>query len=134
VSDDDLAGWISGLPEGWAPPAELAEPTNSTLVNLVILVLTSPFTSNAVNERAAMLLAEKERFTTWFLADAKARLDERRLLELSELSGRLVEPCWTAWKAFVALFGSGKRPSGSDYQVLFDAFQRSADGYRALRT
>jgi len=135
VTNDDLMRWIGDLPESWTPPAELAGPTKSTLVNLVILILVSPFTSNAVNERAAMLLAEKERFTTWFLVEAKARLNERRLLELSELSGRLVEPCWTAWSRFVALFGPGKGgPSGADYQVLFDAFQRSADGYRELRT
>jgi hypothetical protein len=116
------------------PPAELAGPTKSVLVNLVIMILVSPLTSSAVNERAAMLLVEKERFTTWFLVEAKTSLGERRLLELSELSGRLVEPCWTAWTRFAALFGSGKRgPSGDDYQALFDAFQRSADGYKALR-
>jgi hypothetical protein len=69
VSEDEILQWIDGLPASWRPPKELAEPTNSALVNFVIIVLTSPFSSNTVNENVALLLAEKERFSAWFLVD-----------------------------------------------------------------
>ena len=79
---DDLE-WLDSLPDEWKVPAELGVPTRNPFNNFVIQVLSSPRVSNGVSLVMGDLLAEKERFTTWYMTEAKGSVDDRRLLELS---------------------------------------------------
>ncbi|CAL9592285.1 hypothetical protein SUDANB95_05220 [Actinosynnema sp. ALI-1.44] len=118
--------------EPWWPPQQVPGRDLTPTTNVVIAIITSRYTSNSINERAGVFLAENQRFNVWFQLN-KANLSEERMDELGDASERLLRRLWTAWTEYVATWKSGRRLEADDYLVLITAFDEVAEGYRALR-
>ncbi|MEU7528137.1 hypothetical protein AB0A74_20585 [Saccharothrix sp. NPDC042600] len=118
--------------EPWWPPQQVPGRDLTPTTNMVIAIITSRYTSNSINERTGVFLAENQRFNVWFQLN-KAKLSEERVDELGGASERLLRRLWTAWTGYVATWTSGRRPEADDYRVLITAFDEVAEGYRALR-
>jgi hypothetical protein len=113
----DGLDWMDAVPEDWRVPAELREPTASPFVNFAIRVLSSKDSSNGIVLVVSELLAEKERFSAWYL-NAKGKLTDRQALELAINSGNLLAPCWEAWQRYCSHRASGAGWSQDEYVRL----------------
>ncbi|MFD7730991.1 hypothetical protein ACFV6F_11485 [Kitasatospora phosalacinea] len=125
--------WIDEIPEDWRAPAELREPTASPFVNFAIGVLSSKHSSNGIILVISELLAEKERFSTWYLS-AKGNLSERRAVELAICSGNLLQPCWEAWQTYCSRRASGAGWSKDEYVQLLTVWAEAKRQFETWRS
>lgn len=130
--EDDLE-WLADLPEPWRPPAELAVPTPNRLVNLLVLVSSSRYAFNALVERSALLVAERERFNQWVLTEGKGSLSDREFVMRSAETEAVLRDCWQAWSEYVRAWEGDERPAAAVYAQVLEVFERGAEVYRVAR-
>ncbi|MFF4299678.1 hypothetical protein ACFY0N_39265 [Streptomyces vinaceus] len=129
----DEFDWLDDLPEAWSTPPELTVPTRVHLVNFVIHVISSDYTSNSINESIGELLSEHGRFNVAYQVSAKRGLPERDLIGLSVALEGVLKKCWEAWLKYQQIWISGNTPSGGDYQQLLMDLRTSRDEIRRIR-
>ncbi|MFE9746182.1 hypothetical protein ACFYOT_14860 [Saccharothrix saharensis] len=105
-------------------------PGASESVNMVIVMITSRYTSNSINERAGRFLAENQRYNVWYQLN-KRKSTGQQDLELADASARLLQRCWAAWTEYLAAWDV-RRPEADVYRTLIATLDEVAERYRRL--
>ncbi|QNP62499.1 hypothetical protein [Streptomyces genisteinicus] len=134
IDDEELLAWIENDPDNWELPDELRMPASGIVENFAIIVLSSRFTSAAINQSVGRLITDSAEFSTWFFEEAKGQENPLRLLQLSETSMRLLRPCWKAWKVYERAYEENSTEFPSvEAQNLLAALDAAHNGFRTPR-
>ncbi|OQD52152.1 hypothetical protein BM536_034560 [Streptomyces phaeoluteigriseus] len=130
-------GW-EWLGEGpaWDPPAELRQPTQVWVHNLVVSMLSSEFLGNASVSLVGEVLTQYSEFNAWVATEGKRTLDARELLARAGALDTLTARAYEAWTAFRTRYEAEGRKVGAaeEERLALNATLRSiAAELEALR-
>jgi hypothetical protein len=130
-------GWEfrGDMPDPWHPPEELHKGGRSSMLNLIIEIISSPFVGLNMVEAAAKVLAEYAAFNAWCSPAGPGLLDfgqkTRRSIEVSYL----VRDIHASWRAFADVLGPVRRVGvGVDERnTLLSTLRRAESELRNMR-
>ncbi|WP_411148521.1 hypothetical protein [Streptomyces sp. A30] len=110
-------GW-ERLGEGptWDPPADLRQPTQVWVHNLVVSMLSSEYLGNTSVSLVGAVLTQYAEFNAWVTAEGKRTLGARELLERAGTLDTLTGRAYEAWTAFRTRYEAEGRKVGAAEQ------------------
>ena len=127
--------WLGEEPE-WDPPAELRQPTQVWMHNLVISMLSSGILGNDSLCFVGELLTKYAAFNSWVSGEAKSVLDASELLAragaLDTIGARTYE-AWDAYRTWHEAAGRAVGAAEQERHALVDTLRSAVAELDALR-